>query len=228
MGINVKGMLGGAARVAAGAALLVAAGSAFAPAHAAKLKTLINATPGTGEGQGPLLSTYFALGGYGGNDDLVVLDNPTSATECAMIYVFDSNEELQESCAAPVSANGQLTFDVLYDLAYNPAFPPFYGDEINGVIEIISAEPNDTAAPFASGDCDPNGTITPITAIDAYLDTSVTVEYYDTPLTSATVLPFTNDGTVDTTNISTLQGYLKTFAADGSGRGVCNTDPSWS
>jgi hypothetical protein len=125
MNINIKGMLGGAARVAAGAALLVAAGSAMAPAHASKKLALISSNTG-GTGPGPLLSTYFDLGQYAyGNDNTVRLTNVSGVDACAFIYVFDTDQELAEACAVGLSPNKALSFDVRHSLTDNPSFGNF-------------------------------------------------------------------------------------------------------
>jgi len=57
-------------------------------------------------------------------------------TVCADIYVFDSNQEMTECCACPITANGLLTLSVNNDLTDNPltGFPP----PVNGVIKIVS------------------------------------------------------------------------------------------
>jgi len=229
MGINVKGLLGGAARVAAGAALLVAAGSAMAPAHA-KAKSLISSNTG-GTGPGPLLSTYFDLGYYGyGNDDFVRLTNVSGVDACAFIYVFDTDQELQEACAVGLSPNKELEFDVKYSLTNNPAFGNFYYDEVGGIIEIISGTSNTGSSVFASTTegitCDPAAAITPLTAINAYLETSVVVESYGYPLPGATILPFTDDGNPDATNLGVIQNALAVLGSEigASGKGIC--DPS--
>jgi hypothetical protein len=198
MKINVKGLLGGAARVTAGAALLVAAGSAIAPAHALKKQALISSNTG-GTGPGPLLSTYFDLGYYGyGNNDVVRLTNVSGVNACAFIYVFDTDQELQEACAVGLSPNKELSFDVRHSLTDNPAFGNFVDDDVAGIIEIISGTSNTGSSVFASTTegitCDPAAAITPLTAVNAYLETSVVVESYGYWLPGATVLPFTDDG----------------------------------
>jgi hypothetical protein len=230
MGINVRGLLGGAARVAAGAALLVTAGSAFAPAHAKSLKALIGSGSGTSDGPGPLLSQAFDLGYGYGSDDVVVLTNPSGANTCAMIYVFDTAQELQEACAVGLSPNKELQFDVSANLTSNPA-TGFYDGHIGGIIEIISATPNTVTSPFGSTtegiSCDPEEGVSPITGINADLETSVVVESYGDWLQGATVLHFQDDGTVDQANLTEITGYLSYLGSDigSTGKGLCTTDP---
>jgi hypothetical protein len=228
----VKGMLGGAARVAVGAALLVAAGSAMAPAHAAhKVAGLISSNTG-GTGPGPLLSTYFDLGFYGyGNDDVVRLTNVSGVNACAFIYVFDTDQQLAEACAVGLSPNKELSFDVSHSLTDNPSFGNFYNDDVAGIIEIISGTSNTGTSVYASTTegitCDPAAAITPLTAINAYLETSVVVESYGYWLPGATILPFTDDGNPDATNLGVIQNALAVLGSEigASGKGICYIDP---
>jgi hypothetical protein len=226
--VNVKGMLGGAARVAAGAALLVAAGSAVSPAHA-KLASAISSSTG-GTGPGPLLSTYFDLGYFGAGDDGTVrLDNVSSEDACAFIYVFDTDQELQESCAVGLSPNKDYSF-YTSSLVENPFYQGAFDNGLAGVIEIISGTANTGSSVFSSTTdgihCDPAATITPLTAINAWISTVTVAEIDDVWIPSATVLPFTDDGEPDATNLSTIQTALGVLGSEigSSGDGVC--DPS--
>jgi hypothetical protein len=230
MGINVKGMLGGAARVAAGAALLVAAGSAMSPAHASKHTALINSSPG-GTGPGPLLATYFDLGTWAyPTDGTVRLDNVSGESACAFIYVFDSDQELQESCAVGLSANKDYSFQTS-SLVGNPFSNGAFTSSYTGVIEIISGAPNTGTSVFASTtegiNCDPAAAITPVTAINAWISTISFAEAGGLWEPSTTVLAFTDDGEPDAANLATIQNALGVLGSPigASGDGVC--DPSW-
>jgi hypothetical protein len=229
--VNAKGLLGGAARVAAGAALLVAAGSAMAPAHASKRTALISSNTG-GTGPGPLLSTYFDLGQYAyGNNDVVRLTNVSGQNACAFIYVFDTDQELAEACAVGLSPNKELSFDVRHSLTDNPAFGDFSNGDVAGIIEIISGTPNTGSSVFASTtegiSCDPAAAISPLTAVNAYLETSVVVESYGYYLPGETVLQFTDDGNPDATNLGVIQNALGVLGSEigSSGKGICYVDP---
>ena len=75
---------------------------------------------------------------------------------CAMIYVFDTQEELQECCGCVLTPDGLRTLSVFYDLTHNPN-----NNEVlnTGEIKILTAPPN------AGGSCDPSfggpaGTVT--------------------------------------------------------------------
>jgi hypothetical protein len=108
---------------------------------------------------------YFANNGVAGAPDATVrIDNPGSpvATEpstadgvngdinlCAMIYVFDNDQQLTECCGCLVTPNGLRTLSVKKDLTSNPLTGVVSN---NGVIKIVSGtvnnEPCNAAAPF--------------------------------------------------------------------------------
>jgi hypothetical protein len=235
MTIKVRGVLGGAARVACGAAFLITAGSSLAPAHAKKITSLIGSTSDTGDGPGPLLSTYFDLGYDQDTDDIMRLTNPSGSPVCAMIYVFDTDQELQEACAVGLSPNKELSFDVAANLTSSPTYGSFYDDDVAGVIEVISATPNTVTSPYGSATldgtssipCDPAVGVSPITGVNAYLEESVVVESYGNPLPGATVLEFTNDGSIDQNNLNGIENGLAFLGSNfgASGRGLCTTLP---
>jgi hypothetical protein len=69
-------------------------------------------------------------------------ESDLSATQaldlCALIYVFDANQELSECCGCFLSANGLLTLSVNNNLTANPLL----GSRLHtGVIKIVSAAP---------------------------------------------------------------------------------------
>jgi hypothetical protein len=227
---NLKSKLRRIARIAASSGILIVAGALMTPAHA-KSKSLISSNAG-GSGPGPMLSTYFDLGYYGyGNDDVVRLTNLAGVPACAYIYVFDTDQELQEACAVGLSPNKELSFSVADGLTKNPAFGNFYNDDVAGIIEIVSGLPNSGTSVFASTSegitCDPAALFFQITAVNAYLETSVVVESYGDWLPGATVLPFTDDGNADASNVLTMQAALAVLGSEigASGKGICTTDP---
>jgi hypothetical protein len=65
--------------------------------------------------------------------------SPTAALDlCALIYVFDANQEMSECCGCFVSANALLTLSVNRNLTANPLL----GSRLQtGVIKILSAAP---------------------------------------------------------------------------------------
>ncbi len=88
---------------------------------------------------------YFANANTAGAPDATVrITNPGIHSEkdildeCAMVFVFDANQEMSECCGCFVSGNGLLTLSVNKDLTANPLL----GAKLKtGVIKIVSAEP---------------------------------------------------------------------------------------
>ncbi len=67
-------------------------------------------------------------------------DTVQLGTLCAMIYVFDDNEEMQACCGCPVTPDGLRTMSVITNLTLNFAINK--GDVAAGAIKMVSAEPN--------------------------------------------------------------------------------------
>lgn len=93
----------------------------------------------------------------GGGDNIIRLINPNGAantnlagaqsnTVCAMIYVFDDDEEMGECCGCPLSSTQLATFSVEHNLTSNWGLSggSEQGDHGNGSIAIIAASPNTT------------------------------------------------------------------------------------
>jgi len=114
---------------------------------------------------------YFANNGVAGAPDATVrIDNPGSfaATEsgygpgvsdlCAMIYVFDNDQQLSECCGCLVTPDGLRTLSVGKDLTGNPLTGL---KSNNGVIKIVSAAINNSP-------CDPTEDVYPVPNIRAW------------------------------------------------------------
>ncbi len=117
---------------------------------------------------GAVLVDYFANANTTGAPDATVRivdpgtsDDPTSngkeaAPLCALIYVFDANQQLSECCGCSLSANALATLSVNNNLTANPLL----GTKLHtGVIKIVSSAPGPS--------CDPT-TIIPIPALRAW------------------------------------------------------------
>src|SRR5271154_7443282 len=80
--------------------------------------------------------TYFDNNGGDGepNASIHVL-NPGSGAFCADVYVFRADQELAECCSCPISANGELQFDVV-QVTLSPGDGG--GIPVNGSIQIIA------------------------------------------------------------------------------------------
>ena len=104
-------------------------------------------------------------GGANGN-----LAGAKEQTVCAMIYVFDDDEEMGECCGCPLSSAQLATFSVEHNLTSNWGLSggPENGDHANGSIAIIAADPNTTPLTPGGGNeaanclgtacCDPTNT----------------------------------------------------------------------
>jgi len=141
--------------LAAVAALALSASSAFA---------LPTPATGTDPFEDVQLLNYFTSpGGAAGTQTNVTdpqEDNGLSgdpALICAMFYVFDSHQLLQECCGCPVTSDGLRTVDNVTDLADEPLFQA--APLATGVIRIVSAEPNgcNSLSPTSSFACTAGG-----------------------------------------------------------------------
>jgi len=88
---------------------------------------------------------YFANNTTSGApDETVRIDNPgtdSTADLCAMIYVFQNDQQLTECCGCVVTANGLRTLSVSSDLTSHP-LTGISSKPNNGVIKIVSATKN--------------------------------------------------------------------------------------
>jgi hypothetical protein len=109
-----------------------------------------------------LLGDLCNVAGVG--DNIIRLVNPngaantnlagaTAETVCAMIYIFDSDQEMGECCGCPLSSTQLATFSVEQDLTSNwgiqgpLATSPSGDDNSNGSIAIVATVPNTIGVP---------------------------------------------------------------------------------
>lgn len=103
----------------------------------------------TGAGYGGTLATPVS-GGAG--DSLLRVINPTHSdtiqdgTICAMLYIFDDQEEMQACCGCPVTPDGLRTISVTNQLTTNWGINK--GNLTAGVIDLVPSSLNWTA-PFS-------------------------------------------------------------------------------
>lgn len=85
-------------------------------------------------------------------------NNPGPGSLCAMVYVFNSDQQLAECCGCLITPNGLQTADIKTQLTSNT----LTGAQLNnGVIQIMGSAPNSSSSPTAIfGDnspfCDPS------------------------------------------------------------------------
>ena len=168
---------------------------ATAPAHAATslrkaAASAKAADPGISPNPGSVLYGYYDFAestednGTGNGQNAMRLINTTSHDICALIYVFDDDEELGECCGCPLTANQLETFGIGSFAAaavVNPQVPvprrlydnltanwrEASGDPENGVIAVVgataevpcstngSSSNNSTPNPACNSGCDP-------------------------------------------------------------------------
>jgi hypothetical protein len=158
-----------------------------------------------------LLVSYFdvAYAKKSGYDGTLQLTNPglTSGSLCAMVYVFDRSQELNECCGCMVSDSGLRTLSLLYDLTANP----LTGKQPQaGIIEIVSSDP--TSNPT----CNP-GSLAPAGAILGWETNAQPTgggTFQETE-TSLSQVPLGGEGTF-------LENECSYLMQLGSGKGICS------
>ena len=82
------------------------------------------------------------------NEAYTGLPTPQSGTAengkvCAMIYVFDANQEMQECCGCPVTNDGLRTLSLVTNLTANPVSAPNGSNPFRtGVIAVVPEAPS--------------------------------------------------------------------------------------
>jgi hypothetical protein len=199
----------------------------------------------------PSASGYGGAGSSGGaGENTVRIVNTAAAngTLCAMIYVFDDNEEIQECCGCPVTPDGLRTLSVLDDLTFNP----WVGrSNLNaGVIEIVSSttnwtpgspppapNPNGTNGPsigLSANGCSPTGAfsndptratkVNPTPGLRAFITHTESVEPGNVvggvAAQGASMDEF-QDSLLDSAHLTSLQQRCFFLLVSGSGQGAC-------
>jgi hypothetical protein len=92
--------------------------------------------------------------------------NPERVTNpiCAMVYVFDSTQTLQECCGCPLRSDQLETFG-LANLTGNSFSPPPVS---TGSIYVVSSAINHGSSAAANGGCDPTVALNPTPALRAW------------------------------------------------------------
>ena len=159
----------------------------------------------------PLLLVNYFAGAYAqtsGIDGTVRLINTGSmpGNLCAMVYVFDQHQVLNECCGCSVSDNGLLTLSLLNDLTANTLTGNL---PQAGMIEVVSSDPTQNPQ------CNP-GSLAP-TGIIVGWETNAQPNgdgTFQETETSFTQVPLGGEGTILQNECS----YLKQL---GSGAGIC-------
>ena len=239
--------------LAIGALALVAMST---PANAASLRrsgtTAGNANGGNGGPTGNYLFTWYAtISGGGNGDNILRLVDPNGCSngfgisngacssetdQCAMIYVFDDDQEMGECCGCPITPNELQEYSVETDLADNfQSQTPVSG---SGVIVVVGSAINAPtgcnplnktcnqifpSAPGTPG-CDP--TQPALTAGDTNLDGSITHNQAIGAVSGLTEIPLFDQGQGDATDNAYLVAECGAIAGNSSTRGGYCTCPS--
>jgi len=119
------------------------------------------------QGTADVLVTHFFDTALNSATYSVRVDNPTRVTGplCAMVYVFDTSQTLQECCGCPVRPDQMETF-ALTDLTGNG----FSNSPVKvGTIDVVAASINHGTGLAAAGGCDPAQVFNPTPTLRAWL-----------------------------------------------------------
>jgi hypothetical protein len=158
---------------------------------------------------------YFSNNAAPAPDATVRIDNPglTYGNLCAMIYVFDQDQQLTECCGCVETHNGLRTISVRTNLTSNPLTGIV---SRNGVIKIVSAAVN--GGSFNGTGCGPDANVTPQANLRSW------VTHIQNPV--GTAFPITetesSDSTLGATELANLQAQCAFVGILGSGHGICS------
>jgi hypothetical protein len=211
----------------------------------------------TGALPGQALWTYYNTSGNpaGGGDNILTLINPNgsansnlgnpAANTCAMIYVFDEDQEMGECCGCPLTPAGIETFSVESDFTSNWGISSAEGqDNSNGSIAIVAVGTNVSkvpAGPLSNGTfcpgtqsaacnsgCDP--TDQPGYSVSTATNLLGSIEHNQSIRTGSGMVAiqsgltetalFDNRGG-DPTNLAYLQAQCGALVGNGTGGGIC-------
>jgi hypothetical protein len=153
---------------------------------------------------------YFSNNAAPAPDATVRIDNPglTYGNLCAMIYVFDADQQLSECCGCVETHNGLRTLSVRRDLTSNPLTGRV---STTGVIKVISAAVNNSP-------CDPTSNVSPkanLRVWNTHIQNPVGEGY---PITETE----SSDSTLGATELANLQAQCAFVNILGSGQGICS------
>jgi hypothetical protein len=155
---------------------------------------------------------YFSNNVAAAPDATLRIDNPglTYGNLCAMIYVFDNDQQLSECCGCIETHNGLRTLSVKKDLTSNPLTGVISN---NGMIKIISA-PLNVAAPEL---CEPFPNVKPTANLRASVTHIQNIVGTAYPITETEF----SDSTLGPTELANLQAQCNFIEILGSRHGIC-------
>jgi len=164
------------------------------------------------------LSGYYDFGTGSVVDNNIELENPTSTNGsiCAMIYIFDTREEMGECCGCPITPNQLLHDSIKHVIGNSWTLAP--GAPSHGVIQVVSATENNVTVPPSAHPCLPNQFYSPTPTLDGWVTHAQTIS----AIASLTEVPLTDNGDADPTEGTFLINLCGAIIGNGSGSGVCN------
>jgi hypothetical protein len=168
---------------------------------------LVSLGTGVASAQDVFKVNYYSNANTAGFPDATVrIDNPglTYGNLCAMIYVFNNDQQMFECCGCVETHNGLRTLSVNRDFTSNPLTGVV---TTNGVIKIISAAVNNSP-------CDPTSNVSPKANLRAW----------GTHIQNTGVITETefSDSTLGATELANLQAQCSFIGILGSGHGICS------
>ena len=153
---------------------------------------------------------YFSNNAAPAPDATVRISNPglTYGNLCAMIYVFDADQQLTECCGCIETHNGLRTLSVRSNLTSNPLTGVV---SRNGVIKVVSAAINNSP-------CDPSSNVTPKANLRAWVTHIQNAVGGAWPITETE----SSDSTLGATELANLQAQCAFIGILGSGQGSCS------
>jgi len=159
-------------------------------------------------GQDVYKLNYFANNAAPAPDATVRIDNPglTYGNLCAMIYVFNQDQQLAECCGCVETPNGLRTLSVQKSLTSNTLTGK---PTVTGVIKIVSAKVNNSP-------CDPTVNVSPTANLRAW-----GTHIQSAVATAAITETEFTDSTLGATELANLQAQCAFIHILGSGAGIC-------
>ena len=153
---------------------------------------------------------YFSNNAAPAPDATVRIDNPglTYGNLCAMVYVFDADQQLSECCGCVETHNGLRTLSVRRDLTSNPLTGRV---STNGVIKVVSAAVNNSP-------CDPTSNVSPKANLRVWVTHIQNAVGAAFPITETE----SSDSTLGATELANLQAQCAFINILGSGQGICS------
>ena len=153
---------------------------------------------------------YFSNNAAPAPDATVRIDNPglTYGNLCAMIYVFDADQQLSECCGCVETHNGLRTLSVRSNLTSNPLTGVV---SRNGVIKVVSAAVNNSP-------CDPSSNVSPKPNLRVWVTHIQNAVGTAWPITETE----SSDSTLGATELANLQAQCAFIGILGSGQGICS------